>query len=42
MLVDKGANINAVDKDNDSALMYAAINGNAISVYICIISTKST
>lgn len=27
MLIDKGARINAVDKDNNSALIYGALKG---------------
>lgn len=28
LLIEKGANVNAVNTDNESAIIYAAMNGN--------------
>lgn len=33
MLIDKGANVNAVDVKNNSALFYAAKNGNILNQF---------
>lgn len=34
MLIERGANINAVDVDNNSALIFAASKGNIANLYI--------
>lgn len=34
MLIDKGANVNAVDVKNNSALFYAAKNGNILNQFV--------
>lgn len=36
MLIEKGANVNAVNEDHNSALMYAALNGITLEIYSII------
>lgn len=36
MLIQKGANVNTVNEDNNSALMYAALNGITFEIYSTI------
>ena len=34
MLIDKGADVNAVDEKNNSALLYATKNGNELNKFL--------